>query len=59
MDYFLRVCSRLNVSSTLKIGPSYSATSNIYVNSEGTGRISHSVSVERQADIPVIQFQQL
>lgn len=46
--------------STLKIGPSYCATSNIYASNEGTGRISHSdVSVVGQVDIQMIQFQPL
>lgn len=60
MDQFLQVYHRLNVPSTLKIGPSYCATSNIYVSNEGTGRISHSdVSVVGQVGIQMIQFQQL
>lgn len=60
MDWFLQVYHLLNVPSTLKIGPSYCATSNIYVSNEGTGRISRSdVSVVAQVDIQMIQFQQL
>lgn len=59
MDWFLQVYHSLNVPGTLKIGPSYCATSNIYVSNEVTGRISHSdVSVVRQVGIQMIQFQQ-
>jgi len=55
MDRFLQVFCHLNVPSTLKIGPSYCATSNIYVSNEGTGRISCSdVSVVAQVGIQMV-----
>lgn len=42
MNQFLQVSHGLNDPRTLKTGPSYCATSNIYVSSEGPGRVSHS-----------------
>lgn len=55
MDQFLQVSHDLNDPRTLKIGPSYSATSNIYVSIEGPGRVSHSrVPVVSQVDIQMM-----
>lgn len=60
MDQFLQVSHAFNVPRTLKIGPSYCATSNIYVSNEGPGRVSHShVPGVSQVDIQMIQFQHL
>lgn len=50
----------LNDPRTLNIGPSYCATSNIYVSNEELGRVSHShVPVVSQVDIQMIEFQRL